>query len=66
MFAKNSRVGVLFHVLLVTLPSAYVDSYSVSQKYMMIDICYVRRVPFHHSMVRPEVADGGTASNYGG
>jgi hypothetical protein len=26
----------------------------------------VRWVPCHHSMARPRVADGGTASSYGG
>jgi hypothetical protein len=27
---------------------------------------HVRWVPCHHSMARPRVADGGTASIYGG
>jgi len=27
---------------------------------------HVRWVPFHHGMARPQVADGGKASRYGG
>jgi hypothetical protein len=36
--------------------------------FMMMTECYrvVRWVPYHHSMVRPRVAGGGTTSSYGG
>jgi hypothetical protein len=33
---------------------------------LFVCLFHVRWVPSHHGMARPQVADGGTSSGYGG